>query len=146
MPRIAVFGAKDAQQVIVIKRMVSDLHVPVRIIAAPVIREKSGLAMSSRNAYLSAQERREAPLMHKALMSAKKLYDGGERSGRRIKEGAGSILGGGRLISVEYIELVDTERLKSLDNIDRPALLAVACRTAETSTRLIDNIILGGDL
>ena len=146
MPRIAVFGAKDAQQVIVIKRMAEDLNLSVEIIAAPIIREADGLAMSSRNVYLSTQERAQAVLINRALTAAKGLYDGGERSGQSIKDKISSILSEGSLISTEYIEAVDTTLLKSLDKIDRPALLAVACRTAETGTRLIDNVVLGGDL
>ncbi|MCL2218459.1 MAG: pantoate--beta-alanine ligase [Chitinispirillia bacterium] len=146
MPQIAVFGAKDAQQVIVIKRVVEDLNLSVKIIAAPTVREPDGLAMSSRNAYLSANERAEAPLIHRALMSAKGLYDGGERGGRSIMDCVRSILNEGRLINPEYVEVVDTTLLKPLDSIVRPALLAVACRTAETGTRLIDNVVLGGDL
>jgi len=146
MPHTAVFGSKDAQQVIVIKRMAEDLNLSVQIIAAPIIREADGLAMSSRNVYLSTQERAEAVLINRALMSAQKLYDAGERSCQSIKDSAKSILSEGRLISAEYIEIVDTTLLKSLDKINCLALLAVACRTAETGTRLIDNVVLGGDL
>jgi pantoate--beta-alanine ligase len=146
MPEIAVFGSKDAQQAVVIKRMAEDLNLAVRIIAAPTVREHDGLAMSSRNAYLSTEERAEAVLIHRALMFAKKLYDDGERDSKSIKEHIKSILSGGRLIGAEYVEAVDTVHLKSLDIIDRPALIAVACRTAETGTRLIDNVVLGGDL
>jgi pantoate--beta-alanine ligase len=146
MPHIAVFGAKDAQQVIVVKRMVEDLNLPVQIIAAPTVREPDGLAMSSRNAYLSPQERAEAPLIHRALAEAQILYDAGERSGQIIRDRVRSVLDGGRLIDTEYAELVDTTLLKPLVSLDRVALAAVACRTSETGTRLIDNIVLGGNL
>ncbi|MCL2183596.1 MAG: pantoate--beta-alanine ligase [Chitinispirillia bacterium] len=145
-PRVAVFGAKDAQQVVVVKRMVEDLNLPVRVVVAPTVREPGGLAMSSRNAYLSAPERADAVLINRALESARGLYNGGERDGRVIKGCIGSVLGGGRLISAEYIEVVDTVCLKPLEEINRTALVAVACRMAGTGTRLIDNIVLGGDL
>jgi len=145
-PQIAVFGQKDAQQVIVIKRMVQDLNMSLQLITAPIIREDDGLAMSSRNVYLSEDERREAPLICKSLTEAKKLYDDGERSVQAIKNRVQSILGNGRMIKTEYIEVVDTVRINPLEKIDQPALIAIACRTNESGTRLIDNIILGGDL
>ena len=146
MPGTAVFGSKDAQQIIVIRRMVEDLNLQVRIIPAPTVREGDGLAMSSRNAYLSAQERSEASLIYRALRCAQRLYDDGERGSKLIKERIGAMLAGSSMIKPEYIEVVDTVQLKSLDRLDRPALIAAACRTAETGTRLIDNIVLGGDL
>jgi len=104
------------------------------------------LAMSSRNAYLSGSERAEAPLIYKGLTEAKNMYDDGERGSRQIKERVLSILNGGSRLKPEYVEIVDTVRVKPLDEIDVPALLAVACRTTETQTRLIDNIVLGGSL
>jgi pantoate--beta-alanine ligase len=146
MTDAAVFGAKDAQQVIVIKRMVEDLNLPVRIIVSPTLRESDGLAMSSRNAYLSRRERAEAPLIYKSLAEAERMYNGGLRSSRQIKDGVLSILNGGGLVKPEYVEIVDTVQVKPLDKIDTTALLAVACRTVETSTRLIDNVVLGGSL
>jgi pantoate--beta-alanine ligase len=145
-PDTAIFGAKDAQQVIVIKRMAEDLNLSVRIIAAPIIREADGMAMSSRNAYLSSKERTEAALIYKGLTEAQKSYDAGERSGQTIKNRIVSILNKGCLLKQEYVEVVDTVQLKPLYNIDRPSLIAIACRTTETGTRLIDNIILGGNL
>jgi pantoate--beta-alanine ligase len=145
-PNVAIFGGKDAQQVIVIKRMVEDLNLPVRIIAAPTVREADGLAMSSRNAYLSAKERVEAALIYRGLTEAKKCYENGGQSGQLIRERLVSTLNEGCLITPEYVEIVDTKLLKPLVEIDRPALIAVACRMFETGTRLIDNIILGGDL
>ena len=146
-PNIAVFGAKDAQQVVVIKRMAADLNVPVNIIAAPTVREEDGLAMSSRNAYLSAAERIEASLIYKGLAEAKRLYYGeGERASGVIKNRIASIISEDCLIQPEYIEIVDTKLLKPVSEITVPVLLAVACRTVHTNTRLIDNIVLGGDL
>jgi len=145
-PQIAVFGQKDAQQVIVIKRMVQDLNMSLQLITAPIVRENDGLAMSSRNVYLSEDERGEAPLIYKSLMEAKALYDSGERGAQTIKKRVQSILETGRMIKSEYIEVADTVCISPLEKIDRPALMAIACRTNESGTRLIDNIILGGDL
>jgi pantoate--beta-alanine ligase len=145
-PDVAVFGAKDAQQVIVIKRMAEDLNLPVRIIAAPIVREADGLAMSSRNVYLSSDERAQAALIYQSLGGAKRLHDGGEKNSRLIKNCIISVLNDGGLIKPEYIEVVDTKLVSPLDKIDRPALVAVACRMAESGTRLIDNVVLGGEL
>ena len=145
-PDTAVFGSKDAQQVVVIKRVVEDLNLPVRIIAAPTVREPDGLAMSSRNAYLSAPERAEAPLIYRGLTEAKKLYYSGGRETGAIRDHIVSILSGARLIKPEYVETVDTKSLEPVDKIDDTVLIAVACRTRGTGTRLIDNIVLGGSL
>jgi len=145
-PDIAVFGAKDAQQVIVVRRMVRDLHLPVLIIAAPTVREPDGLAMSSRNSYLSSNERAEAPIIYKALTEAQKLYNSGENIAESIKNRIVSILAQSRLLKPEYVEIVDTVRVKPIGKIKVPVLAAAACRTTETGTRLIDNIVLGGSL
>ncbi len=141
-PDAAVFGAKDAQQVAVIKRVVSDLNLPVRIVTAPIIREPDGLAMSSRNAYLTPAEREQAVNISKSLFEAKKLFDDGEQSAERIKERIVSIMDGG-LIKTEYAEIVDPVSLHPIVNIEQTALIAVACRTLESKTRLIDNIVMG---
>ena len=145
-PDIAVFGSKDAQQVVVIKRMADDLNLPVRIIAAPTVREPDGLAMSSRNAYLSAPERAEAPLIYRGLTEAKKMYDSGGRDAGAVRDHVVLILSGARLVKPEYIEIVDAKSLKPVDKLEGTVLIAVACRTSETGTRLIDNIVLGGSL
>ena len=145
-PQVAVFGQKDAQQVVVIKRMCRDLNMSVRLVTAPIIREENGLAMSSRNAYLSQGERLESALIYKSLTAAQELYDSGERGGFAIRERIRSVLGKGRLIKPEYIEVVDAVLLKPVEKVEKSAIAAVACRTDESGTRLIDNIILGGDL
>jgi len=145
-PDIAVFGSKDAQQVVVIKRMAGDLNLPVRIIAAPTVREPDGLAMSSRNAYLSPAERAGAPLIYGGLAEAKRMYDGGERDAGSVRDRVASILAQSRLIKPEYVEIVDTKLLHPLDRIRDTVLIAAACRMLETGTRLIDNIVLGGEL
>ncbi|MDR0305466.1 MAG: pantoate--beta-alanine ligase [Chitinispirillales bacterium] len=145
-PQIAVFGQKDVQQLVVIKRMCQDLNLSVKILTAPIIREESGLAMSSRNVYLSEKERRESSVIYKSLMAAQELYESGERSGEAIRRRVRSIIDKSDTVRPEYVEVVDTARLKSVDKIDRKVIAALACRTSESGTRLIDNIILGGDL
>jgi len=146
-PDAAIFGAKDAQQVAVIKKVVEDLNLPIRIITAPIVREKDGLAMSSRNAYLTEKERIQSTSINKALTEAKKIFDKGEKSVERIKEViVSTINNSGGLIQVEYVEIVDPTTLNPfIADIDdnTPALIAVACRTQESKTRLIDNIVVG---
>jgi pantoate--beta-alanine ligase len=146
-PDIAVFGQKDAQQAIIIKRMVQDLNLAVRIEVCPTVREPDGLAMSSRNAYLTPAERRVVPAIHKGLQSAAVLYERGEINAVILEPSVEkSIAAHAPLLSVEYTEIVDTEVLLPLNEVKQTALVAVACRTAESNTRLIDNIILGGSL
>jgi pantoate--beta-alanine ligase len=143
-PDAAVFGAKDAQQVAVIRRMAEDLNLPVRIVTAPTLREPDGLAMSSRNAYLTADERKQAASISGGLFEARRMFGAGERSVEKIRECALSIINGsGGLIRVEYVEVVGVENFQSLQNdIDTPALIAAACRTGESGTRMIDNVEL----
>jgi pantoate--beta-alanine ligase len=147
MPQTAVFGQKDAQQVIVIKRMIHDLNLSIKIKAAPIIRDEDGLAMSSRNAYLTNDERREASIIYSGLRKALSDSNGGERNASKLKdtlkreyEKIADIL------SVEYIEIVDLTNVQPLDIIPDTALIAVACRTKQSNTRLIDNIVVGGSL
>ena len=138
-PDVAYFGQKDAQQVVVIRRLVTDLNLPVEIEALPTVREADGLAMSSRNALLSPAERERALALSGALRAAVGLAAEGERS-------AAALLAAGheRLavegVSVDYLALVDPETLEPLERLDRPALLAVAARVG--AVRLIDNEIL----
>jgi pantoate--beta-alanine ligase len=147
MPQVAVFGQKDAQQVIVIKRMAHDLNLSIKIKAAPIIRGADGLAMSSRNKYLTNEERREVPVIYSGLRKALLDFDNGEKKVSKLKdiikieyEKANNIL------SIEYIEIVDLINVQPLDNIADKALIAVACRTKQSNTRLIDNIVVGGAL
>ncbi|HXD55006.1 MAG TPA: pantoate--beta-alanine ligase [Solirubrobacteraceae bacterium] len=138
-PDIAYFGQKDAQQVVVIRRLVADLNLPVEIEALPTVREADGLAMSSRNALLSPAERERALALSGALRAAVELAAEGERS-------TAALLAAGheRLavegVSVDYLALVDPETLEPVERLDRPALLAVAARVG--AVRLIDNEIL----
>ncbi len=145
-PQVAVFGQKDAQQVLVIKRMVQDLNLSVHIDVAPIIREADGLALSSRNQYLTIDERKDAPEIFKGLTIANEKYSTGERNGKNLIDSIKSHYQNMKLIDTEYIELVDTVDLNLLTVVSQTALVAVACRTKQSKTRLIDNIIIGGAL
>jgi pantoate--beta-alanine ligase len=139
-PDIAFFGQKDAQQVVVIQRMVADLNMPLRIVVCPTVREKDGLAMSSRNKYLNSKERKDAALLYAALQEAEILIGMGMRkSGELIKE-MKKILKISKRIKIEYISIVDSQTLDELDRIKGKVLVALAAKIG--STRLIDNIIL----
>ncbi|MCX7725891.1 MAG: pantoate--beta-alanine ligase [Chitinispirillaceae bacterium] len=145
-PDVAIFGAKDAQQVIVIKRMVTDLNCPVKIIVGQTVREADGLALSSRNIYLTPEERKAAPLIYSGLCKAETLFKSGIKNAEKLKGAVEETLAQSNLIEPEYIEIVDKTTLESLPEIISEALLAVACRMKLTKTRLIDNIVLGGSL
>jgi pantoate--beta-alanine ligase len=139
LPDIAFFGQKDAQQVLVIRRLVTDLNLPVRIEACPTVREPDGLAMSSRNALLSAEERASALGLSVALEAARARTATGERSASVLLEAARAALAP-FAVELEYLALVDPDTLEPIDTLTHDALLAVAARVGET--RLIDNAIL----
>jgi pantoate--beta-alanine ligase len=144
MPDRAFFGCKDFQQLAVIKRMVADLSMPVRVIGLPIIREADGLAMSSRNAYLSAQERRSALCLSRAIALVRSRYAGGERSTQILASQAFEIIGQEPLAEIDYLEFRNTATLEPVELADNDTLLALAVRIGKT--RLIDNTILGGKL
>jgi pantoate--beta-alanine ligase len=146
MPHSAIFGQKDAQQVIVLKRMVSDLNCPVTIIVAPIVREPDGLAMSSRNRYLTPEERTAATALHKGIAAAEKLYAEGERTAETLIAAVNVRLAKTDILIPEYIELADMVSLEAQPKLTGATLLAVAVRTSVTRTRLIDNTVLGGCL
>jgi pantoate--beta-alanine ligase len=137
-PDRAYFGEKDAQQLAVIRRMVDDLDMPVEVVGCPTVREADGLAMSSRNAYLSLDERRRATALWRALCAARAAVASGERDAAAVAEAAQPALA--ELDSVEYFELVDPATMAPVTHIERPVLAAVAARCGDT--RLIDNLIL----
>lgn len=139
-PDVAYFGQKDAQQAIIIKRMVEDLNFTVRIRVLPIVRETDGLAMSSRNAYLSERERQAALCLHRALQKAEESVRQGERNAQAIIAQAEAVIRSEPLARVEYAAICDTEELSSLEMITDEALLALAVRIG--NTRLIDNVIL----
>jgi len=137
-PDFAVFGEKDAQQLAVIKKMIYDLNMDIKIISAPIIREKDGLAMSSRNVYLNPDERYEAATIYRSLREGKNIANSGETSRVKIVEIIRSILQSSPLIKVEYIEIVDSQSMKPVDLVKEGALIMIAVRIGKT--RLIDNI------
>ena len=138
-PQVAYFGEKDAQQLAIIRRMVSDLNVPVTIAPVPTVREPDGLALSSRNQHLSAEERALAPALHKALIVARDVVAAGTRDAAAVKQlAAGAVPADGRL-RLEYLEIVDPWTFQPLERIDRPAVAAGALWVG--STRLIDNVL-----
>ncbi len=139
-PHFAVFGQKDAQQAIVIKQMVRDLNFDLEILTGPIVREPNGLAMSSRNVYLSADERRDALNLYKSLKEAKRLVETGERDALKIKNRIEYILRQGKSAKIDYIEIVDVTNLKPVEKIQGEVLIALAVFVGKT--RLIDNIQL----
>lgn len=138
-PDVAFFGQKDAQQVLVVRRLVRDLDLPVRIVACPIVREPDGLAMSSRNVYLDAESRRRATALNRALTAAERAFAGGETSDAALLSAARDELAA-EGIEPEYLELRSADDLRPLDRVDGAALLAVAARVG--AARLIDNRIL----
>ena len=139
-PHVAVFGQKDYQQLKIIQRMARDLNMDVDVVGLPTVRERDGLAMSSRNTYLSGEERDKALLIHRAIRRAEDLFKGGERKAAKIGDEARRILGSKDGVDIEYVAICDTETLDDLEEIDKRALIAVAVRVGRT--RLIDNAIL----
>ncbi|MCK4886530.1 MAG: pantoate--beta-alanine ligase, partial [Planctomycetes bacterium] len=139
-PDFAFFGQKDAQQAIIIKRMVADLNMDLEVVICPIVREDDGLAMSSRNKYLSAGERSQALLLYKSLVQGEKLVKEGLRDCAEIKQQMTEILNESPAISVEYISIVDIETLADVEEITETALIALAVKLGRT--RLIDNIIV----
>jgi pantoate--beta-alanine ligase len=146
MPTAAVFGQKDAQQVIIIKKMVKDLNLTVNVVTAPTVRERDGLAMSSRNVYLTANERREAPLINEVLKEAERMYLNGERDALKIIAEITGSYNRAKFFKTEYVETVNAQNLEPVEKISGTSLVAVAVRTQESKTRLIDNIVLGGSI
>ncbi|NOZ79800.1 MAG: pantoate--beta-alanine ligase [Acidobacteria bacterium] len=139
-PDAAVFGQKDAQQAFLIRRLVEDLSFPVRIDVAPIVREADGLAMSSRNTYLSDDERRAAPVLYRALLAARDAIRQGERDPRAVEEILRQVITREPLANLEYAACVGQEDLQPPTRIDRPVLLALAVRLG--TTRLIDNMTI----
>ena len=139
-PTKAYFGQKDAQQTVVIERMVADLNLGIEIVAVPTVRDRNGLAMSSRNIYLSPGERQAAIILFKALTLARQLSQGGEKDAGKIRQQMSSLIQKEPLAQIDYISIADAETLEELNLIDRPALASLAVRIGKT--RLIDNMPL----
>lgn len=136
-PDRAYFGEKDAQQLAVIKRMVRDLNIDVEVIGCPIVREEDGLAKSSRNTYLSEEERRAATILNKSLRLAKEKIENGERNSDNIKETIKEKIDSEKLAKIDYIEVVDSFSMESVDKIEKSVLVAIAVFIGKT--RLIDN-------
>jgi pantoate--beta-alanine ligase len=137
----AYFGQKDAQQVMVIRRMALDLAIATEVIACPTVREADGLALSSRNVHLSPEERAAAPILHRALVAARDRWGAGERSADALRGVMLETLAAEPLASVDYVSVADATTLAELDRVDSAALLSLAVRFGDT--RLIDNEPLG---
>lgn len=143
LPDVAVFGQKDAQQARLIQQMTRDLNFPTTIVLAPIIREADGLAMSSRNTYLSTAERREALCLQQALKTARRFYRQGERDARRIISAMKAGIAQIPSARVDYIAIVDHDTLQRAPRLDTPVLVALAVYIGKT--RLIDNLTLPED-
>jgi pantoate--beta-alanine ligase len=141
-PHFAFFGQKDAQQAIVIKQMVRDLAFEAEIVVLPIVREQSGLALSSRNNYLDPQQRQAAAVINGALLRARAAYDDGEHNATRLIDMVREEIGQEPLARIDYVSINDATTLEKLDKVDdQPALLSIAVFIGKT--RLIDNVVLG---
>jgi pantoate--beta-alanine ligase len=140
-PDRAYFGQKDAQQVAVIQRMVADLAMPLQIVVVPTVRAADGLALSSRNSYLTPEQRQAAPVLYRALLAAKALFDSGNKSPEALRNAMRDVLNSEPLAQVDYVSAADASTLAELDSpTDHPILLSMAVRIGRT--RLIDNLVL----
>ena len=139
-PDAAFFGQKDAAQIAIIRRMVSDLKFPVEIVACPIVREADGLAMSSRNAYLDPSQRRQALVLYPALMRVKECWDAGERDAARLVAVGCMEIASESAMRLDYFEIVDGESLDPVSKIEKGALVVVAAFVG--ATRLIDNVVV----
>jgi pantoate--beta-alanine ligase len=140
-PGRAFFGQKDAAQSIIIRRMVRDLNIPVRVVVCPIVREPDGLAMSSRNAYLDAGQRKSALVLYRSLTAVQERFDQGERKAPVLIDAGKQTLAHEPLVRIDYLEIVDPETLEPVDDLSRGGLAAVAAFVG--NVRLIDNFVLG---
>ncbi|RMG90423.1 MAG: pantoate--beta-alanine ligase [Chloroflexi bacterium] len=140
-PTRAYFGQKDAQQTVVLKQMVRDLNFDLELIVCPTVREADGLAMSSRNAYLSPAERKAATVLYRALSQAKVAFEQGERNGERLRTLMREIIEAEPLARLDYVSVADRRTLAELDEVGKGALLSMAVFIGKT--RLIDNMLVG---
>ncbi len=140
-PRRAYFGQKDAQQLVVIRKMVNDLKLNVEVVPCATVRETGGLAMSSRNVFLSPDERRAALILFRALSLSERLWRTGERDANKLRDRLKGLVAREPLASVDYISVAHPETLQELESMDGPTLVSLAIRIGET--RLIDNLTVG---
>ena len=139
-PHLALFGQKDYQQLVTIKRMVEDLNMDIEIIGVPTVRERDGLAMSSRNTYLSPKKRKEAAKLYRALREGEELFRQSERNAAVILTTVREIIEEAKPTTIDYIKICDAHTLEDIEEIKNEAIIAVAVQIGKT--RLIDNIIL----
>ena len=139
-PTRAYFGQKDAQQLLVIKKMAADLNMDLEIVAVPTVREPDGLAMSSRNAYLSPEQRQAAVVLYQSLSLAQTLWSQGERDARKLRREMTALIQKEPLATIDYVSVADTETLDESDTVAAPALVSLAVIIGKT--RLIDNVVL----
>lgn len=139
-PHLAIFGEKDFQQLVTIRRMVVDLNLEVEIVGMPTYREEDGLAMSSRNQYLSPDERKAACCLSRSLRKAQELFERGERNAERMVKEVRKIIETEKLATIDYVKICDSNTLKDLEYIDQEAVVALAVKIGKT--RLIDNTVL----
>ncbi len=142
-PQRAYFGQKDAQQALVVRRMVLDLNMPVEIVVCPTVREPDGLAMSSRNVYLAPDERKAAAALSQALFAAREAYERGQTDAERLRQEVRGILASEPSADIEYVSCADLQTLEELDRVEAGALLSLAVTIGRT--RLIDNVLLGSE-
>ncbi|MEW6029862.1 MAG: pantoate--beta-alanine ligase [Chloroflexota bacterium] len=139
-PQVAYFGQKDAQQAAVIRRMTRDLDFPIEVVVCPTVREADGLAMSSRNAYLNADERRAATVLFRALSAAKVAFEKGERDAGRLRQVVTETVSAEPLAKLQYVSCADYDTLEELENVTGKSLLSMTVFIGKT--RLIDNFVL----
>ena len=137
----AYFGQKDAQQVVVVKRFVSDLNIPTEIVMVPIVREESGLARSSRNQYLSSEEKEAALVLSRSLKKGKEAFEGGEKDVETLKKIVRDEIETEAMAVIDYVDIYSFPALLPIKKAEQPALLAIAVKIGKT--RLIDNVILG---
>ncbi|RJO60884.1 MAG: pantoate--beta-alanine ligase [Dehalococcoidia bacterium] len=139
-PSKAYFGQKDAQQVLVIKKMVSDLNMNLEIVVMPTLREADGLAMSSRNSYLKPDERKAATVLYRALLKAKEMRRAGEHNAESLREAMTELIQAEPLAKIDYVSIADAATLQELEHLHSQTLVSLAVRVGEV--RLIDNVLL----
>jgi len=139
-PTRAYFGQKDAQQLAAIKKMVTDLNMNLEIISVPTVREPDGLAMSSRNTYLSPEQRQAAVVLYQALTLAQRSWSQGERNAESLRQEMLTLIKKQPLANIDYVSIADIETMDELDKVNPPALISLAVKIG--STRLIDNLVL----
>jgi len=139
-PAKAYFGQKDAQQAIVIRKMVADLNMNLEIVTIPTVREPDGLAMSTRNTYLNPEERRAAVVLHQALNLAQQLWSQGEKDAEKLRQEMTSLIKQQPLANIDYVSVADVDTLEELEEVKPPALVSLAVKIGKP--RLIDNVVL----